>query len=89
MSGLAFAEAPSPSLPLRFLLTALGWGVFAGIWLAWVGAEAMLSRWTPATLVLVHALVLGLLGNAMLGSLLQFLPVATASPLPGRGLVLT
>lgn len=85
MSGLAFAEAPPPSLPLRFLLTALGWGVFAGVWLAWVGAEAMLSRWTPATLVLVHALVLGLLGNAMLGSLLQFLPVATASPLPGRG----
>ncbi len=82
MSGLAFAQAPAPSLPMRFLLSALAWGVAGGIWLAWQGDVALVSRWTPATLVLVHMIALGLLGNAMLGSLVQFLPVAAGSPLP-------
>lgn len=83
MSGLAFASAPRPSLPMRFLIAALAWGAVAGLWLAWQGEIALLSRWTPATLVLVHVFALGLLGNAMLGSLVQFLPVAAGSPLPG------
>lgn len=82
MSGLAFAQAPSPALPIRFLSTALAWGIVAGLWLAWHGDAVVLSRWTPATRVLVHMLALGLLGNAMLGSLVQFLPVAAGSPLP-------
>ena len=82
MSGLAFAQAPQPALPMRFLMTAMAWGIVAGVWLAWQGDAVLLSRWTPATLVLVHMLTLGLLGNAMLGSLVQFLPVAAGSPLP-------
>ena len=82
MSGLAFASAPRPSLPMRFLVAALAWGAVAGLWLAWQGEIALLSRWTPATLVLVHVFALGLLGNAMLGSLVQFLPVAAGSRLP-------
>jgi len=45
------------------------------------------SRWTPSALVLVHAYALGLLGSAMVGSLVQFLPVAAGSPLPGTFLV--
>lgn len=84
MSGLAFTQAPAPALPMRFLLAAQAWGVVAGLWLAWQGEIALASRWTPATLVLVHMLALGLLGNAMLGSLVQFLPVAAASPLPAQ-----
>ena len=87
MSGLAFASAPRPSLPMRFLIAALAWGAVAGLWLAWQGEIALLSRWTPATLVLVHVFALGLLGNAMLGSLVQFLPVAAGSPLPGTRVV--
>ena len=87
MSGLAFASAPRPSLPMRFLVAALAWGAVAGLWLAWQGEIALLSRWTPATLVLVHVFALGLLGNAMLGSLVQFLPVAVGSPLPGTRVV--
>lgn len=82
MTGLAFAQAPPPALPMRFLTTALVWGVVAGLWLAWHGDAVALSRWTPATLVLVHMFALGLLGNAMLGSLVQFLPVAAGSPWP-------
>ncbi|SBV37703.1 conserved membrane hypothetical protein [uncultured Stenotrophomonas sp.] len=84
MSGLAFTQAPAPVLPMRFLLAAQAWGVIAGLWLAWQGELVLASRWTPATLVLVHMLALGLLGNAMLGSLVQFLPVAAASPMPGQ-----
>lgn len=82
MSGLAFAQAPPPALPIRFLLTGFAWGIVAGLWMAWQGEVVLLSRWTPATLVLVHMLALGLLGNAMLGSLVQFLPVAAGSPVP-------
>lgn len=82
MSGLALSQAPPPNHPLRFLLSALAWGVLAGLWLAWLGPMLLLSRWTPATVVLVHAFTLGVLGNAMLGSLVQFLPVAAGSPLP-------
>ncbi|MCG8275291.1 hypothetical protein [Stenotrophomonas sp. NLF4-10] len=84
MSGLAFTQAPAPALPMRYLLAAQAWGVVAGLWLAWQGEVALASRWTPATLVLVHMLALGLLGNAMLGSLVQFLPVAATSPLPAQ-----
>ena len=84
MSGLAFAQAPTPTLPLRFLLAAQAWGMVAGLWLVWHGEVALVSRWTPATLSLVHMLALGLLGNAMLGSLVQFLPVAAGSPIPGQ-----
>lgn len=86
MSGLAFAQAPPPGQPLRFLLSSLAWGVAAGAWLLWSGEFALLTRWAPHTLVLVHLFTLGVLGNAMLGSLIQFLPVAAGSPLPRPGL---
>lgn len=86
MSGLAFAQAPSPSLPLRFLCSSLAWGLCAGLWLIVCGASALASRWAPPTLVLVHMFTLGVLGNAMVGSLLQFLPVAVGSPIPGAAL---
>lgn len=87
MSGLAFSQAPRSSLPMRFLLASSGWGIIAGIWMAWHGSVLLSSRWLPATLVLVHMYVLGVLGNAMIGSLVQFLPVAAGSPLANvRGL---
>lgn len=82
MSGLAFAQAPPPGQPLRFLLAALIWGGCAGAWLLWTGETALLTRWAPRTLVLVHLFTLGVLGNAMIGSLFQFLPVAAGCPLP-------
>ncbi len=82
MSGLAFAQAPPPGQPLRFLLSSLAWGTGAGLWLLWAGETALLTRWAPHTLVLVHLFTLGVLGNAMVGSLFQFLPVAAGCPLP-------
>lgn len=76
MAKLALDQAPPPNLPRRFLLTSAGWGVVAGAMLLADGDSAVLSRWAPATLALVHAFTLGVLGNAMFGSLLQFLPAA-------------
>ena len=35
MSGLAFAQAPPPLVPVRFLQSALAWGLVAGLWLAY------------------------------------------------------
>lgn len=87
MSELRLDRTPQPSLPLRFLLSALAWGVLAGLWLAGFGPVLLQSRWLPATIVLVHAYTLGVLGNAMLGSLIQFLPAAIGSPLPGTHLM--
>ncbi len=89
MSGLAFAQAPPPSHPLRFLATALLWGALAGAWLLAGGGAFLVSPHAPATIALAHVFALGVLGNAMLGSLVQFLPVAAASPLPlARGVPL-
>ncbi|UWX03884.1 hypothetical protein H1235_15550 [Pseudoxanthomonas sp. NC8] len=87
MSGLALTRAPPAPRPLRFLLTVPVWGVLAGVLLAASPDALAGGRWAPAAVALVHMFTLGVLGNAMLGSLLQFLPVAAATPLPGARLV--
>lgn len=78
MTRLAMQQAPAPATPRWFLRWASLWGMAAGLLLAVDGDIALASRWGGATLALVHALALGVLGNAMFGSLLQFLPVAAA-----------
>lgn len=83
MAKIALDLAPATTLPRRFLLTAPCWGVVAGVMLLVDGDIALRSRWAPATLALVHAFTLGLLGNAMFGSLLQFLPAALGARLWG------
>lgn len=74
--NLSFEQAPPIDVPLRFLLTAPWFGVAAGLMLAWSGETAVMSRWTPHTLALVHLLVVGYLLQAMSGALFQFVPVA-------------
>lgn len=76
MAKIAIDRAPPTALPRRFLLSSPAWVAFAGALLLWQGESALQSRWAPATLALVHALTLGAWGNAMSGSLLQFLPAA-------------
>lgn len=76
MAKLEIEQAPAVVLPRRFLLTAPLWGMLAGGLLIFDGDAAVLSRWSPGTLALVHAFTLGVLGNAMFGSVLQFLPAA-------------
>lgn len=75
MASLALDRAPATAHPLRFLRLVPVWGVAAALLLAYHGPVVWESRWAPDTIALVHAFTLGVLGNAMLGSLLQFLPV--------------
>lgn len=82
MTALDLAQAPPPARPLRWLLSAPLWGLAAGVGVLVLGDAAFTSRWAPQTVALVHAFTLGVLGNAMLGSLLQFLPVAAGVPMP-------
>ena len=83
MPKLRLDQAPPATLPLRFLLAMPCWGMAGGVLLLVDADAALLSRWHPATLALVHVWTLGVLGNAMLGSLLQFLPAAVGASLRG------
>lgn len=91
MARLTLEAAPDVAVPLRFLLTAPCWGMAAGVLLLVDGGALLQSRWQPATLAATHAFSLGLLGNLLFGSLLQFLPAAAGAALRGgarSGLVL-
>ncbi len=78
MARLQLDHAPAASLPQRFLLSAPLWGMLAGALLLIDGDVLRHTRWSPGTLALVHVFTLGVLGNIMFGSVLQFLPVAAA-----------
>ena len=80
--GLSIERAPHPAAPLRFLLTAPWLGVLAAVALLWGGPDALASRWTAAVLAATHLLTLGFMAHAMLGALLQLLPVVAGVPVP-------
>jgi hypothetical protein len=80
-AGLSFEQAPPFSVPLRFFLTAPLF-LLAAAALLLFAPEAMFSRWMPQTLALTHALTLGFLAMAMMGALMQMLPVVAGSVLP-------
>lgn len=85
-AGLAFEQAPPFSLPLRFFLTAPLFLLAAAI-LILLAPETLTSRWTPQALALTHMLTLGFLAMAMLGALMQMLPVVAGATLPAARLV--
>ncbi len=85
MTALALDRAPQTALPLDFLRMSPVWGVLAAALLLHQGELLFASRWASATIAFVHAFTLGVVGNAILGSLLQFLPVvADTRPRLGR-----
>jgi hypothetical protein len=75
VTALALDRAPAAARPLHYLQLVPVWGVLAAGLLLAQGPSVFASRWGPGTIALVHAFTLGVLGNAMLGALLQFLPV--------------
>jgi hypothetical protein len=80
--ALSFDATPVATVPLRFMLAAPWFAVAAGLLLVWSGEGALQSRWSPSTLALTHLMTLGFLGMAMLGSMLQMLPVVAQAPVP-------
>jgi hypothetical protein len=84
---LSFEQAPPVWATFRFFLTAPWFGVAAGLLLAWEGAPALASRWTPTAMALTHLLTVGFMLQAMCGALLQFIPVATGANVWRPGLL--
>ncbi len=72
---LTFEQIPPLRAPMRFFLTAPGFGVAAGLLIAISGADAFSSRWSPASLAATHLFALGFMLQVMCGALFQFLPV--------------
>lgn len=71
----SYDQSPPIAVPFRFFLAAPVFGILAGLLVLWRGEEVFLSRWTPAALALTHLLTVGFMLQAMLGALLQILPV--------------
>ena len=82
---LSYDQSPPLAAPFRFFLTAPWCAALAGVLLIFFGEEALLMRWTPTALALTHAITAGFMLQAMLGALIQILPVVVgvnlASPL--------
>lgn len=81
MQALSFEQAPPPSVPLRFFLTAPLFLLLAGGLLLVDGESAMASRWTPTALALTHLMTAGFMLQVMLGALFQLMPVAAGANL--------
>lgn len=81
MQALSFEQAPPLHVPLRFFLTAPLFGIAAGGVLMVLPDTALASRWTGATLAMVHLMAVGFLLNIMAGALFQLMPVAAGANL--------
>lgn len=74
---LFFDNSPDLGASLRFFINVPAFLLLASILLFWSGDSALTSRWTPTALALTHLLTLGVLASAMIGAVLQILPVTT------------
>ncbi|BAN34310.1 hypothetical protein SCD_n00461 [Sulfuricella denitrificans skB26] len=79
-ASLSFSQAPPILVPFRFFLSAPLFGLLAALLALWYGPSLMESRWQPAVLALTHMMTLGFLGMAMVGAMMQMLPVVAGSP---------
>ncbi|NLC35202.1 MAG: hypothetical protein GX772_01915 [Alcaligenaceae bacterium] len=76
--ALAFDRSPPLAVAFRFFLNVPLFLMLAALtlgWQAWSGTPYI--RWNPAILAVAHFLTLGVLASAMLGAMMQILPVAT------------
>ena len=76
--ALAFDRSPPLAVSLRFFLNVPAFLMLAALLLIWaaIGPKAY-TRWHPGVLAATHFVVLGVLSSAMLGAVMQILPVAT------------
>ncbi len=76
---LSFDQAPPFSAPIRFFLTAPLFAILAALLILWEGPDLFVSRWTAATLALTHLITVGFMLQAMLGAMIQILPVVAGA----------
>lgn len=81
-ASLSLEQAPPIGVPFAYFLSAPWFAVVAGVMLAWLGPDILLTRWAPSSLVATHLLGLGFLGLIMIGALFQLLPVLAGAPVP-------
>jgi hypothetical protein len=86
-SGLHVQQAPPISVPFRFFLTAPLFALLGAAVMLWHGPDLFASRWSPATLAAVHLLTLGFMTMAMVGAMMQILPVLVGAPVAAPTLV--
>lgn len=79
---LSLEQSPPLAVPLRFFLTGPLFSLLAAAAIAWGGADAFGSRWSPSILAATHLVTLGFLTMVMSGALLQVLPVIVGSAVP-------
>lgn len=79
-AGLDFQQAPPISVPFRFFLSAPLFALLAAAVMLWQGGDLFISRWSPATLAVVHLLTLGSMTMVMAGAMMQMLPVLAGAP---------
>jgi len=75
------ANAPSVSLPLRFMLTGLGSLLAAVGWLVWRPDVLATYHYNQTVIALTHLLVLGFIGSVVMGAMYQLVPVALETKL--------
>jgi len=83
---LSFEQAPPIAAPFRFFVTAPLFAALAGLLLIIDGPAALASRWSPGALALTHLIAVGFVLQAMVGAMIQILPVVAGAnlrhPLP-------
>jgi hypothetical protein len=82
-SDLHFDRMPALWVPLRAFLIAPFLGAAGGLVLALGGDAVFASRWTTSLLAGTHLITLGFITLAMMGAIVQVLPVVTGVPVPG------
>lgn len=81
-SGLSLDQAPPFEAPLRFFLSAPVFGVLLGVFMVVMDADALLTRHTSESVLMIHALMLGVVTMVMIGALQQMLPVLSGAIYP-------
>ncbi len=77
--ALAFDQSPPLTVAFRFFLNVPVFLLLAALALVWLAASGgPYARWNPLVLATVHLFTLGVLASAMLGAMMQILPVAAS-----------
>ncbi|MFA6760469.1 MAG: hypothetical protein WCR69_05425 [Sulfuricurvum sp.] len=84
--GLSVDQAPPISIPFRFFLSAPIFGIIAGLLILSGSVDELISRYSPLTIAITHAVAIGVLSLTMFGALFQMLPVLAGVSIPKQSL---